>query len=53
MQRFIKDGVVLVGHEALKDTIKDMIVAVLGSIGFILLLNIKRIKNLKIVKIVK
>ena len=53
MQRFIKDGVTLIGHEALKDTIKDMIVAVLGSIGFILLLNIKKIKVLKIVKIAK
>ena len=51
MQRFIKDGLTLIGHEAIKDTIKDMIVAVIGSILYIPLLKIKKIKNIKIIKI--
>lgn len=49
MQRFIKNGIELVGHLALKDTIKDMIVAILGSLSIIFLSKIKLIKNLKIV----
>ena len=49
MQRFMKNGVILSGHLALKDTIKDMIVAILGSSFIIFLSKIKPIKQLKIV----
>ena len=49
MQRFMKNGVMLSGHLALKDTIKDMIVAILGSSFIIFLSKIKPIKQLKIV----
>ena len=48
MQRFIENGEVLVGHNALKDTIKDMLVANIGSSSIIFLSKIKFIKNLKI-----
>lgn len=49
MQRFIKEGIELSGHLAIKDTIKDMIVAILGSSFIIFLSKIKPIKQLKIV----
>ena len=49
MQRFIKNGIILKGHEAIKDTIKDMIVAIIGSSCIIFLIKIKIIKNAKIV----
>lgn len=48
MQRFIKNGIILKGHEALKDTIKDMIVAIFGSSCITFLVKIKPIKNAKI-----
>lgn len=49
MQRFIKDGIILVGHMALYDTIKDMIVALSGCMTFVivLLLFLKRKKSHK------
>ena len=49
MQRFIKNGIVLSGHEALSDTIKDMVVATIGSSCITFLVKIKIIKNAKIV----
>lgn len=48
MQRFIKNGIVLKGHEALKDTIKDMVVASIGSSSISFLIKLKVIKNAKI-----
>ena len=48
MQRFIKNGIMLQGHEAIKDTIKDMIVASIGGSSIIFLSKIKLIKNAKI-----
>jgi hypothetical protein len=48
MQRFIKNGMVLKGHEALKDTIKDMVVASIGSSSISFLIKLKVIKNAKI-----
>lgn len=48
MQRFIKNGIMLRGHEAIKDTIKDMIVASIGGSSIIFLSKIKLIKNAKI-----
>lgn len=50
MQRFIKDGVVLIGHEALIDTIKDMIIAVFGCLVSIVLIKTKLKEKLKIKK---
>ena len=32
MQRFIKNGIILTGHEAISDTIKDMVVAIIGCV---------------------
>ena len=49
MQRFIKNGIVLSGHEAISDTIKDMVVATIGSSCITFLVKIKIIKNAKIV----
>ena len=48
MQRFIKNGIMLQGHDAIKDTIKDMIVASIGGSSIIFLSKIKLIKNAKI-----
>jgi hypothetical protein len=48
MQRFIKNGIMLIGHESLKDTIKDMVVATMGGGCIIFLVKIKIIKNAKI-----
>lgn len=48
MQRFIKNGIILSGHDAIKDTIKDMIVAIIGSSCITFLVKIKVIKNAKI-----
>ena len=50
MQRFIKNDIVLSGHMALFDTTKDMIVAFMGSMCIIFLINIKRIRKLEISK---
>jgi hypothetical protein len=36
MQRFIKDGIILSGHLAIRDTIKDMVIASLGTFTFLL-----------------
>ena len=36
MQRFIKNGMTLVGHNALFDTMKDMMIALLGCFVFIM-----------------
>ena len=52
MQRFIKHAIILIGHEAIKDTIKDMIVAVFGSVSFLLLIRNKKFKDIKISKYV-
>ena len=49
MQRFIKNGIILTGHEAISDTIKDMVVAIIGSSCITFLIKIKIIKNAKIV----
>ena len=49
MQRFIKNGIILTGHEAISDTIKDMVVATIGSSCITFLIKIKIIKNAKIV----
>ena len=48
MQRFIKDGMILSGHDALKDTIKDMVVAISGCSNIIFLVKIRPFKNMKI-----
>jgi hypothetical protein len=48
MQRFIKNGMALKGHDALKDTIKDMVVASIGSSSISFLIKLKVIKNAKI-----
>ena len=48
MQRFIKNGIMLQGHDAIKDTIKDMIVASIGGSSIIFLSKINVIKNAKI-----
>lgn len=42
MQRFIKNNVILSGHLALLDTMKDMIIALLGCMCFLLLMSKKR-----------
>ena len=42
MQRYIKDGIKLVGHLAIKDTIKDMVVATLGGFSFIVYMKVKK-----------
>ena len=42
MQRYIKDGIKLVGHLAIKDTIKDMVVATLGGFSFIVYMKAKK-----------
>ena len=48
MQRFIENGVILVGHDAIKDTIKDMLVATMGGLSIVFLSKITFIKKLKI-----
>jgi hypothetical protein len=48
MQRFIKNGIILKGHAAIKDTIKDMIVALMGGSTIYFLVKIPLIKNAKI-----
>lgn len=48
MQRFIKNGIILSGHDAIKDTIKDMIVACIGGSSIVILSKLKFIKNAKI-----
>lgn len=51
MQRYInRNNIILVGHEALKDTIKDMIVAFFGSLFSIIVIRLKLKNNLKIKK---
>ncbi len=51
MQRYIQNNHLLYGHFALTDTIKDMVVAILGCVTFLLLCKINKIKNVKIIKI--
>lgn len=53
MQRYMKGNQVFLGHFALTDTIKDMIVAVIGCFIFLLIIKINKIKNIKIIKIEK
>ena len=45
------NGMILSGHDALKDTIKDMVVAISGCSNIIFLVKIRPFKNMKIVVI--
>ena len=49
MQRYIKNNATLIGHNALNDTMKDMYIAIMGCVSFLLLVNIKKIKNIKLI----
>ena len=49
MQRYVKNNMILVGHNALKDTIKDMYIAIMGCVTFLLFVNLKVIKNIKLI----
>ena len=46
MQRFIQDGLILTGHLAIFDSIKDMIVALFGCMCFLLVMLIQKEKPL-------
>lgn len=51
MQRYInRNNIVLVGHNALSDTIKDMIVGFFGSLFSIMIIHFKLKRKLKIKK---
>lgn len=50
MQRYMQNATILIGHQALSDTMKDMFIALCGCLFFVILIQNNKIKKLKIKK---